>query len=103
MPEWITHLIGSDTEFSISTFIVMFLLIFVETAGILTGFIPGDAILITVGGLAGTHHNIFELGLVILVFAVASFLGDGVNTGLAPILQSNLVKFQLLKNMYMVS
>ena len=62
IPGWITHLIGSDTEFSISTFIVMFLLIFVETAGILTGFIPENAILITVGGLAGTHHNILNWG-----------------------------------------
>lgn len=97
MPEWITHLIGSDTEFSISTFIVIFLLIFVETAGILTGFIPGDAILITVGGLAGTHHNIFELGLVILVFAVASFWGDGVNYWFGAYITKQFGKIPIIK------
>ncbi|MGO0154660.1 DedA family protein [Leuconostoc mesenteroides] len=96
-PEWITNLIGSDTDFSISTFVVMFLLIFVETAGILTGFIPGDAILITVGGLVGAHHNFFEFGLVMLVFAFASFLGDGVNYWFGAYITKQVGKIPIIK------
>ncbi|QEA59560.1 DedA family protein [Leuconostoc koreense] len=97
MPEWITYLISSDADFSISTFVVMFLLIFVETAGILTGFIPGDAILITAGGLVGTHHDFFELGLVVLVFAFASFLGDGVNYWFGAYITKQFGKIPIIK------
>lgn len=97
MPGWVTNLIASDTKFSLSTFFVLFLLIFVETAGILTGFIPGDAILITVGGFVGAHHNIFELVLVVIVFAIASFVGDGVNYWFGAYITKQFGKIPIIK------
>nr|MWN21422.1 hypothetical protein [Leuconostoc lactis] len=53
LPTVINHILSADQAFAWSKFVVMFLLIFIETAGIVTGFIPGDTILTSVLDLDG--------------------------------------------------
>ena len=97
LPNWLDHLIASDQHFTLTAFAIMFALIFIETAGIVTGFIPGDTILITVGSLAGAHHNIWELFLAISIFAIASFLGDAVNYWLGALITTQVAKIPWIK------
>lgn len=97
LPNWLDHLIASDQHFTLTAFAIMFALIFIETAGIVTGFIPGDTILITVGSLAGAHHNIWELFLAIGIFAIASFLGDAVNYWLGALITTQVAKIPWIK------
>ncbi|MCC7668505.1 MAG: DedA family protein [Leuconostoc pseudomesenteroides] len=97
LPNWLDHLIASDHHFTLTAFAIMFALIFIETAGIVTGFIPGDTILITVGSLAGVHHNIWELFLAIGIFAIASFLGDAVNYWLGALITTQVAKIPWIK------
>ncbi|WEV54121.1 VTT domain-containing protein [Leuconostocaceae bacterium ESL0723] len=77
--DWINHLIAASSHFGWVEFVIFFALIFIETAGIVTGFIPADALVMTTASLAGTHHNLQEFFLLILIFGSASFCGDSVN------------------------
>lgn len=79
LPTVINHILSADQAFAWSKFVVMFLLIFIATAGIVTGFIPGYTILTSVGSVAGLHHNLWELLADCLVFGLASLCGDAVN------------------------
>ncbi|MDF7636676.1 VTT domain-containing protein [Leuconostocaceae bacterium ESL0958] len=76
---WITQIGATNANFSWVEFLIFFLLILIETGGVVTGFIPGDALVMTAGGLAGRHHSLPELALLILLFALASLLGDAIN------------------------
>ncbi|TYC49049.1 DedA family protein [Weissella muntiaci] len=79
MPSWINNMITSGSMFSWSALLILFTLIFVETAGIFIGFIPGDTILLTIGSFAGETHNFGHYLLAVLVFGTASLAGDAVN------------------------
>lgn len=79
LPSWITNIIAGNSLFSTVGLFVMFMLIFIETAGIVLGFIPGDTILLTMGSLAGVKHSPEQFLLVAVLFGTASLLGDVVN------------------------
>lgn len=96
-PTVIDHIISSGNPFLLSNFIILFILIFIETAGIVTGFIPGDTILITAGAMAGAHHNMVQFLIYISIFACASWLGDAVNYWFGAFLTNQISKIPLLK------
>ncbi|QIL50010.1 DedA family protein [Weissella coleopterorum] len=77
--EWFNQMMTVHGTLTWVEFSILFILILVETGAIFAGFIPGDTILITAGSIAGVHHNVLELGILILLFAVASWLGDAIN------------------------
>lgn len=93
----ISHILSADQAFSLTKFLVMFLLIFIETAGIITGFIPGDTILTSVGSVAGLHHNLWELFADGVIFGVASLCGDAVNYWFGGFLTQQIGKIPVLK------
>ncbi|QEA45894.1 DedA family protein [Leuconostoc citreum] len=97
LPHFLTDILSADNPFSMTKLVILFLLIFIETAGIVTGFIPGDTILTTAGGLAGTHHNFGELMAYIAIFSLASFLGDAVNYWFGAFLMKQISKIPFLK------
>ncbi|MBS9336254.1 DedA family protein [Fructobacillus papyrifericola] len=79
LADWVTHIGHADANFSLIELTVLFLLILVETGGIVTGFIPGDALVMTAAGLAGRHHSPEEFAILLLLFALASTIGDSIN------------------------
>lgn len=97
LPIVINHILSADQAFAWSKFVVMFLLIFIETAGIVTGFIPGDTILTSVGSVAGLHHNLWELLADSLVFGLASLCGDAVNYWFGGFLIRQIGRIPMLK------
>lgn len=76
---WVSQLMNINGQFGWMELLTCFILIFIETGGIFTGFIPGDTLLMTAGSFAGLHHDGVELALLILVFGLASLCGDAVN------------------------
>ena len=78
-------------QFGVLTYILLFLVIFVETGLVITPFLPGDSLLFAAGaiaalpacaaGAAGCDPNAFKLNVFVLyaVVAVAAVLGDTVN------------------------
>ena len=94
LTEWINHIIANNSSFTTSAFAILFLLIFIETAGIIIGFIPGDTILLTMGSLAGDQNNLWHYGILVLIFGLASLSGDAVNYFFGAFLVRQLSRFK---------
>src|SRR5690625_331313 len=71
------HLIEIIAIFGYWTYIILFLIIFVETGIVIFPFLPGDSLLFASGTFAalGSLH----LPIIILVFISAAIIGDAVN------------------------
>lgn len=65
------------SEYAVVTYLLLFLIIFLETGIVIAPFLPGDSLLFAAGALAATGS--FELGLLFFVIFLASVLGDTLN------------------------
>lgn len=77
--DWVTHIGQAEANFSVVELSILFLLILIETGAIVAGFIPGDALVMTAAGFAGRHHSPTEFVILVLLFTLASTLGDSIN------------------------
>lgn len=64
-------------QFGIFTYIILFLIIFVETGLIVMPFLPGDSLLFVVGTFAA--NGLFNIWTVYFLLLFAAILGDAVN------------------------
>jgi membrane-associated protein len=71
------HLANIITEYGTQTYVILFLVIFIETGFVIMPFLPGDSLLFATGAVVAMDAlNLYAiLGLLIL----ASVLGDNVN------------------------
>src|SRR5512134_3007214 len=60
-------------------YVVLFLIIFCETALVVTPFLPGDSLLFAVGALAASEGSPIAIGEVVVLLILAAVLGDAVN------------------------
>src|SRR5258708_22790834 len=60
------------------SYLLLFLIIFCESGVVVTPFLPGDALLFTVGALSATTKH-FELYLFLILLPIAAFLGYALN------------------------
>ena len=70
---------GWCIDFGPWVYVVLFLIIFIETGLVILPFLPGDSLLFAVGALAADPASGLSVPLLILVLAVAAILGDAVN------------------------
>ena len=82
MIELFTHVLHLDFDwlfanYNTSIYVVLFLIIFVETGLVAMPFLPGDSLLFTAGLFARTGH--LNLSYVLILLFVAAVLGDNVN------------------------
>lgn len=71
------HLDFVITHYHAWTYLILFLIIFIETGLVIMPFLPGDSLLFTIGAL--TARGSFELWTVCTVLLAAAILGDTVN------------------------
>jgi membrane-associated protein len=71
------HLAEFVAQYGIWVYAGLFAVIFAETGLVVTPFLPGDSLLFAAGALAAT--GTMNLGLVLLLIAVAAILGNTVN------------------------
>lgn len=71
------HLVEIINMFGPFSYIILFLIVFVETGIVIFPFLPGDSLLFASGAFAA--QDAFHLGLLLLVFFVAAVIGDTVN------------------------
>ncbi|EUJ31006.1 Protein DedA [Listeria floridensis FSL S10-1187] len=73
------HLVEIINTFGIWTYIILFVIIFVETGLVVFPFLPGDSLLFAAGALAVLDGSILSIFPLIIVLWAAAVLGDTVN------------------------
>jgi len=71
------NLMSVVDQFGLWTYIILFLIIFLETGFVIFPFLPGDSLLFVCGAAAAS--GIMDLWLVIIAIIVGAVLGDTVN------------------------
>jgi len=64
-------------EYGTTTYVILFLIIFVETGLVIWPFLPGDSLLFAAGAFAGAGS--LNIAIIIISLFIAAFLGDTVN------------------------
>jgi membrane-associated protein len=71
------HLSQIITEYGTWTYVILFLIIFVETGVVVMPFLPGDSLLFAAGAFAAT--GVLNVWWLIILLFIAAFLGDTLN------------------------
>lgn len=71
------HLGQIISSYGIATYIILFLIVFMETGLVFTPFLPGDSLLFAAGAFAAL--NSLNIWLLFFLLTVAAILGDTVN------------------------
>lgn len=65
------------SDYGTTTYVILFLIIFVETGLVIWPFLPGDSLLFAAGAFAGAGS--LNIAIIIVSLFIAAFLGDTVN------------------------
>ncbi|ABS54714.1 putative membrane protein [Methanoregula boonei 6A8] len=64
-------------QYGLWTYVVLFLILFLETGIVIAPFLPGDSMLFVAGALAGT--GLLDIRILLATLVIACVLGDTVN------------------------
>lgn len=73
-------------------YVLLFLLIFIETGVVIMPFLPGDSLLFASGMLAAAFPNDVNLFLVLILLWIAAVLGDTVNYSIGKYFGEKLIR-----------
>ncbi|WP_407647505.1 VTT domain-containing protein [Bombilactobacillus apium] len=73
------HLAGMVNEFGHWSYVILFLIIFIETGAVILPFLPGDSLLFAAAALAANQASGLNIYLLFVLFLVAACGGDTCN------------------------
>lgn len=83
------NLAAFTIEFGPIVYIILFLIIFIETGFVVTPFLPGDSLLFVSGALAAS--GALDIRVLLVLFTIASIAGDTVNYWIGSLVGSDKV------------
>jgi len=98
------HLNDWVAAYGTLTYVILFLIIFIETGLVVMPFLPGDSLLFACGALAAIDGSPLNLFLLFIVMLVAAVLGDAVNYSIGNYLGPKVFKldYRFLKKEYLL-
>lgn len=73
------HLVGIVNTFGNWTYVILFLIIFIETGLVIFPFLPGDSLIFAASAMAANPKYSLDIWLMYLIFIAAAVLGDTIN------------------------
>jgi membrane-associated protein len=73
------HLLAIVNEYGTLTYIILFLIIFIETGLVVMPFLPGDSLLFAAGAIAAQPDSALNVFVVVPMLILAALLGDNTN------------------------
>lgn len=74
-----SYLLAFVSSYGLWTYLILFAIIFSETAFVVTPFLPGDALLFSAGSVAAQPGQPLSIVLLLLLLILASTLGNQIN------------------------
>ena len=74
-----SHLVSIVNIFGSSTYLILFVIVFVETGAVILPFLPGDSLLFAAAALAANPAYGLHIWLFVPLFLVAAIGGDSLN------------------------
>ncbi len=101
LDQYLTNIIS---EYGTWTYLILFLVIFVETGLVVMPFLPGDSLLFAAGALAANPENNLNVVLLMTLLFIAAFLGDTLNYTIGDYLGPKVFRrdYRFLKRKYLL-
>lgn len=88
------HLVEIVNDYQTWTYLILFLIIFIETGVVVMPFLPGDSLLFAAGMLAA-QPNELNVWLMIILLLIAAIAGDSVNYTIGKRFGMQVTRFKL--------
>lgn len=88
------HLVEIVNEYQYWTYLILFLIIFVETGVVVMPFLPGDSLLFAAGMLAAQPNDL-NVWIMMALLLVAAITGDSLNYSIGKNFGMKITKFKL--------
>ena len=85
-----THLGNIIDEYGALTYVILFVIIFLETGIVVTPFLPGDSLLFAAASFAAIGN--LNIGILFVVLLVAAILGDASNYHIGKTIGSRMIE-----------
>lgn len=92
-----THLAAMVGSFGVWTYVLLFLIVFIETGLVIFPFLPGDSLIFAAAALSANAHAKLNVWILLIVFISAAVIGDSVNYELGEHLSEYATKNSFLK------
>lgn len=97
------HLLQIVSDYQTWTYLILFLIIFMETGFVVTPFLPGDSLLFAAGTIAAMDGSPLSVYVIIPLLISAAFLGDNTNYFIGKFLGHKVYEknYRLIKREYL--
>ena len=97
------HLQQWVTDYRTWTYLILFVIIFMETGFVVTPFLPGDSLLFAAGTVAAMDGHPLSLFVIIPLLVSAAFIGDNTNYFIGKLLGKTVYEknYRLIRREYL--
>lgn len=89
------YLQGFLQDYGVWVYVILFLIIFIETGLVVMPFLPGDSLLFATGMLAAQFPESLNIWLVMILMFIAAVLGDALNYTIGKDIGMRIINFKI--------